>query len=63
MLVHAHFVPGSYNKLGAVVTRARVDPQVSVGMSFQAQLLRIISASKTHPANVGNYCSDGIFLV
>jgi len=31
-------------------------------MSFQAQLLRIITASKTHPANVGNYCSDGIFL-
>jgi hypothetical protein len=27
-----------------------------------AQLLRIITISKTHPANVGNYCSDGIFL-
>ena len=36
-----HIVPDSYNKLGAAVTRARVDPQVSVGMSFQ---LRAASA-------------------
>ena len=64
MLVHALFVPDNYNKLGAAVTRARVDPQVSVGMSLPAiaQLLRITSASKTHPTNVGNCCSDGIFL-
>ena len=41
MLIHAHFVPDNYNKLGAAVTRARVDPQVSVGMSFQ---LRAASA-------------------
>ena len=36
-----HIVPDNYNKLGAAVTRARVDPQVSVGMSFQ---LRAASA-------------------
>ena len=36
-----HIVPDSYNKLGAAVTRARVDPQISVGMSFQ---LRAASA-------------------
>jgi len=36
-----HIVPDNYNKLGAAVTRARVDPQISVGMSFQ---LRAASA-------------------
>src|SRR2546430_16827785 len=36
-----HVVPDSCNKLAAVVTRARVDPLVSVGMSFQ---LRAASA-------------------
>src|SRR2546423_1778032 len=55
-----HVVPDTCNKLAAVVTRARVDPLVSVGMSFQAQLLRI-TVSITRPAKVGNYCSDGIF--
>ena len=39
--MHASNVPDNYNKLAAVVTRARVDPQVSVGMSFQ---LRAASA-------------------
>jgi hypothetical protein len=36
-----HVVPDNYNKLAAAVTRARVDPQVSVGMAFQ---LRAASA-------------------
>src|ERR1700736_4307660 len=36
-----HIVPDNYNKLGAVVTRARVDPQVSIGISSQ---LRAASA-------------------
>src|SRR2546425_4755297 len=31
-----HVVPDNRNKLAAAVTRARVDPQVSVGMSLQA---------------------------
>src|SRR6202047_995406 len=40
--MHASNVPDNYNKLAAVVTRARVDPQVSVGMSLQ------IRAASTH---------------
>ena len=57
-----HIVPDNYNKLGAVVpVPASIPRFLLVCPSSFAQLLRI-TASKTHPANVGNCCSDGIFL-
>src|SRR3979490_1057516 len=44
-----HIVPDNYNKLGAAVTRARVDPQVSVGMSFQFRAASAHHQCLEHP--------------